>query len=255
MFSADIDGTVVFATNATEIAAYPAYTRISLDVSAFADGAVHTITFFSVTDGQMIDFNLDDISLTASASATFEDVPTAYWAWEAIESLYAAGITSGCSSEPLLYCPENPVTRAQMAKFLLRTIFGPGYTPPAASGIFTDVPSDHWARNWIEQLYLVGITSGCGSDPLAYCPEAEVTRAQMAKFLLRAEHGSAYLPPPGTGLFSDVPPGYWAVDWIDQLFAEGITTGCSTLPFSYCPENPVTRAQMAVFLVRTFDLP
>ncbi|HUE99838.1 MAG TPA: S-layer homology domain-containing protein, partial [Anaerolineales bacterium] len=74
-------------------------------------------------------------------------------------------------------------------------------------------------------------------------------------FLLRSKHGSAYNPPGiggGTG-FTDVGPGYWAAAWIKQLVAEGITSGCGA--GTYCPEAPVTRAQMAVFLVRTFNLP
>jgi hypothetical protein len=77
----------------------------------------------------------------------------------------------------------------------------------------------------------------------------------MAIFLLRSKHGSSYTPPgvgSGTG-FTDVPTTYWAAAWIKQLVAEGIATGC--VAGSYCPEAPVTRAQMAVFLVRAFDLP
>jgi len=74
----------------------------------------------------------------------------------------------------------------------------------------------------------------------------------MAVFLLRAKHGSGYSPPAATGVFSDVPLSYWAVHWIEQLAAEGITAGCGG--GNYCPENQVTRDQMAVFLVRTFGL-
>jgi hypothetical protein len=50
-----------------------------------------------------------------------------------------------------------------------------------------------------------------------------------------------------------VPTTYWAAAWIKQLAAESITTGCGS--GNYCPEDSVTRAQMAVFLVRTFNLP
>ena len=74
----------------------------------------------------------------------------------------------------------------------------------------------------------------------------------MAVFLLRARHGADYSPPPAVGVFNDVDLSYWAVRWIEQLAAEGITSGCGNNNF--CPENPVTRAQMAVFLVRTFGL-
>ena len=76
----------------------------------------------------------------------------------------------------------------------------------------------------------------------------------MAIFLLRAIHGSGYTPAPATGaIFADVPADYWAAAWIEQLAAEGITGGCGG--GKYCPAQPVTRAQMSVFLVKTFALP
>jgi N-acetylmuramoyl-L-alanine amidase len=77
----------------------------------------------------------------------------------------------------------------------------------------------------------------------------------MAVFLLKAKYGSAYSPPAvgSSAGFSDVAPTHWAATWINQLAAEGITGGCGT--GTYCPESVVTRAQMAVFLVRTFNLP
>jgi hypothetical protein len=77
----------------------------------------------------------------------------------------------------------------------------------------------------------------------------------MAIFLLRARHGSDYVPPEATGVFQDVPTNYWAAAWIEQLAEEGITAGCSVTPNLYCPTTPVTRDQMAVFLVRAFNLP
>lgn len=112
----------------------------------------------------------------------FADVPASYWAWDSIERLYTAGITGGCAAG--LYCPENPVTRAQMAVFLLKAKYGSSYSPPAlgsGSG-FNDVPDTHWAARWIKQLAAEGITSGCGAGN--YCPETPVTRAQMAVFLV-----------------------------------------------------------------------
>ncbi|MCJ7586088.1 MAG: S-layer homology domain-containing protein [Anaerolineales bacterium] len=200
--------------------------------------------------------NQTDQNYTAVATATFADVPTTHWAWDWIERLYNAGITSGCGTNPLVYCPEDPVTRAQMAIFLERGINGSAYSPPAATGIvFADVPLSYWAANWIEKLYADGITTGCGTSPLVYCPESSVTRAQMAILLLRAKYGAAYTPPNATGVFADVPLSYWAANWIERLYADGITSGCGTSLLVYCPDDPVTRAQMAVFLVRTFNLP
>jgi hypothetical protein len=186
---------------------------------------------------------------------TFEDVPGSYWAFTSIERLYSAAITGGCGTTTLIYCPDNLVTRAQMAVFLERGMQGAGYTPPAGTGlVFTDVLSGYWALGWIEKLYADGITGGCNPNPLMYCPENPVTRAQMAIFLLRAKHGAAYTPPAASGtVFTDIPSTYWAAAWIEQLASEGITSGCSG--GLYCPEDSVKRDQMAVFLVRTFGLP
>jgi hypothetical protein len=76
----------------------------------------------------------------------------------------------------------------------------------------------------------------------------------MTIFLLKSMHGSNYTPPTADGIaFDDVPDNYWAAVWIKQLAADGITGGCGA--GIYCPENPVTRAQMAVFIVKTFGLP
>ncbi len=80
--------------------------------------------------------------------------------------------------------------RAEMAVFLVRGMHGAGFVPPVATGVFSDVPTDHWAAAFIEQLYADGITTGCNTAPLRFCPGASVTRAEMAVFLGRAKHGA-----------------------------------------------------------------
>ncbi|MBI3162673.1 MAG: S-layer homology domain-containing protein, partial [Chloroflexi bacterium] len=194
-----------------------------------------------------------DIGALEYSTSLFGDVPSTHWAAEFIERLYNAGITGGCSLSPLMYCPNAAVTRAQMAIFILRGMHGSAYAPPPATGtIFTDVPASYWAAAWVEQFAAEGITGGCGGGN--YCPDANITRAQMAIFLLRGEHGSAYVPPSATGtVFTDVPLGSFAADWIEQLADEGVTAGCGG--GNYCPNANVTRAEMAVFLVRAFSLP
>ena len=194
-------------------------------------------------------------AVDASTPQTFYDVLKGHWAASYIVRLYNAGITGGCSASPLLYCPSKGVTRAEMAIFLLRGIHGSSYTPPAvgASTGFDDVPTTHWAAAWIKQLAAENITSGC--DASNFCPTRIVTRDQMAVFLLKAKYTSSYVPPAvgaSTG-FSDVPTTHWAAAWIKQLAAESISTGCGSGTF--CPGSSVARDQMAVFLVKTFNLP
>ena len=184
----------------------------------------------------------------------FGDVPPGHWAEEAIYKLYDAGITKGCSTDPLLYCPDKPVSKAAMAVFLLRSIYGGNYTPPPATGIFTDVDVNQWYAPWVEDLYGEGITKGCSADPLMYCPDRAVSKASMAVFLLRSIHGGNYTPPAATGIFTDVNINQWYAPWVEQLYREGITQGCSADPLMYCPDRDVSKAAMALFLVRTFDL-
>ena len=185
-----------------------------------------------------------------STYANFMDVPANHWAWKFIESVYQANLTAGCSSSPLMYCPDALVTRAQMAVFIERGIHGSSFVPPVVTLSFTDTV-DNFAKYWIEALKADGITSGCGTG--LFCPDNPVNRDQMAVFLLKAKHGVGYVPPAATGIFEDVPVSYWAAAWIEQLAAEQITSGCGT--GLYCPGSQVTRAEMAVFLVRAFNLP
>lgn len=192
---------------------------------------------------------------TATVEITrFGDVRYNDWSYDYVKRLAAAGITNGCSTDPVSYCPQQPVLREQMAAFLLRAIHGGSYQPPGAIGYFADVPATSWAAGWIEQLRYEGVTNGCATDPALYCPADFVPREQIAVFLLRAKHGAGYQPPPATGVFADVPASSWAAAWIEQLAREGIANGCSAEPALYCPADPVTREQMAAFLVRTFNL-
>lgn len=201
------------------------------------------------TDGSVLSIP----SVVTVLPLNFADIGTTYWAKSFIDILFARGVTSGCAGDPPRFCPENLVTRDQMAVFLIRAKRGASFVPPPAVGVFADVATGYWAAPQIEQLYTDGITTGCAGSPLRFCPEGLVTRAEMAVFLLRAKHGAAYTPPPATGArFSDVSASYWAAAWIEQLANEGITTGCGS--GSFCPEAQVRRDEMAAFLVRTFGL-
>ena len=107
-----------------------------------------------------------------------------------------------------------------MAVFLLKSKLGQCFVPPDCTpGTFPDVacPSNPFAP-WIEELFEQGITGGCGNGN--YCPNNPVTRQQMAVFLLKALHGSTFVPPVCDGDFGDVPCPSQFADWIEQLAAE-----------------------------------
>ena len=110
---------------------------------------------------------------------------------------------------------------------------------------FTDVPTDHLFAGEVVGLNALGITGGCTS--VDFCPDRSVTRAEMAAFLVRALDLPAALGDP----FSD-DDGHALEAEIASLAASGISSGCSAT--SFCPNRLVTRAEMAAFLVRGFDL-
>jgi len=185
--------------------------------------------------------------------ADFLDVPGSHLFHDWVEKLFRNGVTSGCGGGS--FCLNAPVLRRHMAVFLLRSKEGASYTPPPATGIFDDVPPYDPLASWIEELVRRGITAGCSTSPPQFCPDNAVSRRGMAVFLLRTREGPSYTPPPATGVFDDVPAYDPFAKWIEELVRRGITAGCSTSPPLYCPNNAVSRGSMAVFLVRTFNLP
>jgi len=203
--------------------------------------------------------NFSEASITVTVdNTTFDDVPESHIFWRHIEALVAAGVTSGCSTSPALYCPDDNVSRGQMAKFLCKAA---GKTLLDASvRTFTDVPTGHPFYGWIERLADSASwggnppTSGCTATK--YCPDQSVTRAQMAKFLCIAT-GKTELAKP-TPTFSDVPTGHAFYGWIERLAhaaswgGAAPTSGCTATNF--CPNQTVTRGQMAKFLVLAFGL-
>ncbi len=113
---------------------------------------------------------------------SFTDVPCTYWAAAWIEELATRGITTGYPDGT--YRPTTSVNRAQMAVFILRSLEGSSYTPPACiTPTFSDVPCSYWAAAWIEELADRGITTGYADG--TYRPANPITRAQMATFLTR----------------------------------------------------------------------
>jgi len=146
---------------------------------------------------------------------SFADVPTDNQFYAFIETLFHNGVTGGCATG---YCPTNPVTRAQMAVFLLKSRYGAAHVPPPCTGtVFTDVPCTGGPFDpWIEELAALGVTGGCGGG--LYCPGNAVTRQQMAVFLLKDLLGSTYVPPTCTGTFDDVPCPSQFADWIEDLY-------------------------------------
>lgn len=163
-----------------------------------------------------------------------------------IEWLATEGITRGCNPPTNnLFCPDDLVTRGQMAAFLHRALND--VLAPSKQVDFIDDNGNTFEAD-IEWLGGVGVTRGCNPPTNnRYCPNEFVTRGQMAAFLVRA---LGYTDDGGGNLFVDDNGSVFESD-IDKLGAAGVTRGCNPPTNNlFCPKDLVTRGQMAAFLHR-----
>lgn len=165
-----------------------------------------------------------------------------------IEALAAAALTRGCGWYPMVYCPDDPVTRAELAAFLLRATDSADDLPDAAP-VFSDVSRDAWYAAYAQRAVELELMQT--SDGNRFRPEDPVTRAEAAIGLAAA---TATPTAAAVGLFTDVPIGLpWAAS-IEALHGAGVIAGCSSDPLAFCPEDELTRGQMAALLTRALGL-
>ncbi len=169
----------------------------------------------------------------------FADVPSSGTFTEDIAWVKEQGIALGCNVEGTMFCPDDLVTRGQMASFLSRAL----ELPKPSRGYFKDDGHNAHEDN-IDRLAEAGISNGCGDR--IYCPDDSVSRAQMASFLVRA---LGLEPIPGD-VFGDTSGPHEPN--INALATAGITKGCDADGKRFCPHVPVTREEMAAFLHRAF---
>jgi len=231
--------TVTFGGVATPAAFLDDHT-LNVTTPALPAGTVNDV-IVTTTDGT-------SGTLVKGWVSDFLDVPGGQQFYSFVTTLVSNAITVGVGGG--LYGVDAPTLRQQMAVFILKAKHGLCFTPPPCQGVFADVPCSSSFAPWIEAMAAEGITGGCGGGN--FCPTVPVRRDQMAVFLLKGEHGSAYEPPACAGAFADVPCPSFFADWIEQLAAEQITGGCGG--GNYCPSLNSTRGQMAVFIVKTFKL-
>jgi hypothetical protein len=223
----------------------------SVSSASFVTATAPALTPGTLNDVVVTNPDTSESSLSKGWFADFLDVPQPDPFHPYVETLVRAGISNGCHNGN--FCRDLALPRKQMPVLLLRALLGAAHVPPPATGaVFLDVPASDPYAPWIEELAGLEITGGCGGGN--YCPNSPVTRRQMAAFLLKTKYGSDHVPPPAVGIFGDVPVTDSFASWIEQLFSEGVTGGCQAAPLLYCPFQPITRGQMAVFVVKAFGL-
>jgi hypothetical protein len=205
---------------------------------------------FSTPDSQ------DWVLHIRNEASTFVDVPLDHAYYDYIEVLYQDGYVAGCSTDPLMYCPERIMNRAESSVFVERGIHGAEFDPPDPTAvIFDDVALDAWYADWVHGLWDDGYTAGCGTDPLIYCPDQEHTRAEGCVFYLRMLYGEDYVPADPKGYFADVDSEMWYAKWVDAAWEAGIAEPCATEPeLMFCPEDGLTRAVAAYMMVRANEI-
>jgi hypothetical protein len=207
-----------------------------------SDGSAFRITGNGVVTNIAKFYNGAPIPSSGAGPGGFSDV-AGHTHQTAIVWLAEQGITQGCNQSGTLFCPNDNVTRGQMAAFLSRA--------KKLSAVSKDFFRDDDGTTFetaINRLATAGITSGCnppGND--RYCPDDFVTRGQMAAFLVRAFG----FTDSGEGDYFDDDDGSVFENAIDKLRVAGVTVGCNPPDNDeFCPNENVTRGQMATFLRR-----
>jgi hypothetical protein len=184
------------------------------------------------------------LALTGSDAASFSDVAEDAWYAPYVNHIASLGIPTRYPDGT--YRPDQPVTRAQMAVFLVRALDLEPVDNP--SGRFTDIAPTVWYAPHVELIAGLRITIGCNADGTRFCPRDPVTRAQMALYVAQAFR----LPRADveTPSFEDVRADHYAYEAVEAIRAANITAGCADDPPRYCGTRLVTRAHMAAFLSR-----
>lgn len=247
---------------------------------------------------QKFNISLDNIPTTP----TFADVSQSDPDYRYIEALYREGITAGCATNPLRFCPNDPVTRAQLAVLIVKA-WGLPLSEAPSTAIFADVPSNHFAFPYVQIMSRYHLTAGCAINPNLFCPNSLATPNQIEIFLkpiltftdvpryhmfyrsvelvsargimigygggifgvndaMKRRHAAVVLArrfnlpleTPATPTFADVPASDSHYRHVEALYRAGITAGCAINPLKFCPDNQITRAQFMVMLTRALKL-
>jgi len=127
-----------------------------------------------------------------------------------VQTVFDHGVSAGCGSG--LFCPDDPLTRAQMAAFVVKGYRADGAPTPACTNLFADVPcagTSPWVpfAPYIEQLSRDNVTAGCGGNN--FCPGNPVTPWQILVWMSKTPAvpggvawNAAYRPVPRGAIYT-----------------------------------------------------
>jgi hypothetical protein len=158
---------------------HPIHRLASAELTTGCGRITHYCPTRGVTRAEMASFLARALDLPLRSGTRYTDVRPGTTHAPAIEAIAHAGLTNGCGRDR--YCPDRAVTRAEMATFLMRALELPPHT---SSNQFEDVGFGATHTEAINAIAQAGITTGCGRTT-HYCPDRDVSRAEMASFLVR----------------------------------------------------------------------
>jgi hypothetical protein len=234
----------LICTRSDSLAGGASYPPIILTTSVASNAPAQVTNQASVSMAGLAAATASDLT---AILAPFVDVSTSDPFLPAIDLLGEYGITTGCQASPPMYCSTDSITEAQIAVFVVRSVMGSDNFTYTQTPYFNDVPASNLYFPWIQKLQDLGIALPCA--PSQYCPDTPVTRGIMAVLIIRGRYGVATPSNyPASPYFTDVGTNHPYFPWIQKMEQLGITSGCG--PATYCPDDPVTRGQMAVFIMR-----
>jgi PKD repeat protein len=195
-------------------------------------------------------------SVLYSASVTGKPPLSTSWTLAYPDTTQTTSSSPSLTLTPLEVGPHTITLKASN----LSGLTSASRTVSVVPNYFADVPPDHWAASFINTFYLYGFTAGCGADPSSgaprFCPSSLLSRAEVAVFLGRALHPPPFVPRTASGVFADVAPSASYASWVEQIYRDGITSGCQRAPVRlFCPSNSLTRAEMSVLLIAAIHGP
>ncbi|MBI4903610.1 MAG: SBBP repeat-containing protein [Acidobacteria bacterium] len=180
--------------------------------------------------------------VTTLPSCTWTSVSNSTW----LQSLIS-GTQTGTGQVPVNFADNVtgiPRTGSLTIAKQWVQLIQPAAAPATA---FDDVPLSNSFADHIFLMKYNGVADFCNS-PATFCPDGLTTRATMSQYIIRALSGGDNFTYTSTPFFTDVPPEHPYFSYIQKMRDLGITVGCSAT--QYCPNNSVTRSEMAAFIVR-----
>lgn len=184
----------------------------------------------------------------------FTDTPENHRYFKSMQLSALDGYMTGYGNG--LFGTEDPILRRHLAIVITRMLNLP-LDPAPTTPTFTDVPTTDPEFKYIEAIYKAGITNGCSASPRMFCPNSNVSKDQLAAFMMRTwqklDPTKVYVTPP-VASYADVPTTYGMYKEVESIKYYGIDISCSSSPLSYCPSVSAKRSEVAETVAKIMGL-